>query len=127
MTTIKDVRAGDTLKVTRTFEVSRTDTADGVVYAKGGGKIRLSSGYWGSEAPIYDFEIVKTTPKHPDHWPAQMDDVWEMDGSLYHVVATNYGSGVPAEVMHSTKGRYNLQKIDSLNAKLVYRKGNVLK
>ena len=119
----ENLNNGDRIQVTAEVVVSSLDHSEGVIYVKGGGRIRAKKAF-GSTTPVFDVKKIVST--QPDCWPVQKGDVWRDGlGKEYHVIhEASSWSSAPVKIIDETGFKVTE---DGLKVKsglvLAYRKG----
>jgi hypothetical protein len=122
ITRYSDLNVGDKLRISREIVVRSINSWDGIQTADNR-KVRIAAAESG-DLKKTGFEIVRLVPAkvHPDHYPAQKGDVWQIGTHEYYVHTGTYSS---LSVRSSGGNSYNTDLIDNTpDAKLVHRIGN---
>lgn len=126
ITRYSDLKAGDTIRVTRDAVVSNTSTWDGIT-TKDGRKIRIAAAET-ADLKKSGFKVQKVEKINPDYWPPKAGDTWMAGSVLYFATVSAYGSSNvllrPADGFNH--GNLSVSELKDKKPVLKYRQGVTL-
>lgn len=133
---LRDLKQGDVITVTRDLVVDSVDRTEGIVTEKDTrAKIRLEQPLFGTDLkPVFSAVLKEREEKVPVHWPPQIGDKWRTGVGVEYLISKTSYTRKEGDLGHLTAvpdDQYNGYKLDmdtlkTRNPVLAYRKGNSL-